>query len=78
MAWRTADNKERMEDLLPAMSSEYLKGLAEKPWNNDNTVDMKEWLLHGLDPMDRQRLKQLGNAVVPQCAPVAYTYLVHA
>jgi len=78
VAWRTAEDKERMKDLLPAMSSEYLKGLAKKPWNNDNTVDMKEWLLHGLDPMDRQRLKQLGNAVVPQCASVAYTYLAHA
>ena len=79
LATRDGIDTARLGRLLPAMSSTEIEGLASRPWNGDNNdvVPLREWLLPDLDPTERERLKQLGNAVVPGCAKVAARYLAH-
>ena len=65
--------------LPPAMSAEEIEGLASKPWNGEHgdAIPLREWLLPDLSASERERLLQLGNAVVPVCARVAATYLAN-
>ena len=51
--------------------------MSKEAWNMHNTVKLEDWLLHQLPPAERERLMQLGNAVVPKCAEVALSALVH-
>ena len=59
------------------MSPEEIEGLAAKPWNGEHGGDipLRTWLLPSLETAEKERLLQLGNAVVPGCARVAATFL---
>ena len=60
------------------MNSEATTNMASKPWNPGATVNVAERLVHNLKDGERERLLQLGNGVVPKCAEVALSLMVHA
>ena len=82
IAWRAAADKEKLQRLVPKMATQEVKGLAKRPWNAKHAVKMEDWMEHDLAASEKQRLKQrlkqLGNCVVPMCAKVALSVLVHS
>ena len=68
----------KLKRLTPQMNSGEITSMASKPWNPGATVDVAEWLVQKLEKGERERLLQLGNGVVPKCAEVALSLLVHA
>ena len=78
IAWRAEADKEKLQRLVPRMEREEVKGLAKRPWNAQHAVKMEDWLEHDLPASQKQRLVQLGNCVVPLCARVALSVLVHS
>ena len=79
MATKDTTDVGRLRRLLPAMLPEEIEALAAQPWNgkHGNAVPVHEWLLPSLASTDRERLLQLGNAVVPGCARLAATFLAN-
>ena len=78
IAWRAAADKEKLQRLVPKMATQEVKGLAKRPWNAKHAVKMEDWMEHDLAASEKQRLQQLGNCVVPMCAKVALSVLVHS
>ena len=78
LAHKSNADLDRLRKLLQPMTADELSALATEPWNPDSDrIPMEEWLMPGVIESDRQRLLQLGNAVVPRCAEVAARYLAH-
>ena len=48
--------------------------MAGQVWNKAHQVPMHEWMTN---TYEKERLNQLGNAVVPKCAEVAISLLTH-
>ena len=67
----------RLQRLLPC-HIEQIRGLTNKPWNETNTVPVEQWLDATSSASSKERLLQLGNAVVPKCAETALTLLAIA
>ena len=77
VACREENDMKRLRGLVPSKSEADIVNMSKEAWNMHNTVKLEDWLLHQLPPAERERLKQLGNAVVPKCAEVALSALVH-
>lgn len=41
------------------------------PWNPHSKVPIHKWLLEAECPTNSERLRTLGNVVIPQCADLA-------
>ena len=78
LAWKNEGDLAKLKRLTPQMNSGEITSMASKPWNPGATVDVAEWLVQKLEKGERERLLQLGNGVVPKCAEVALSLLVHA
>ncbi len=68
---------DKLRNLLPALDQETLKKTAHLPWNQANQVEVEEWLVGTMDQKEKERLRQLGNTVVPRCAEVAIAVPAH-
>ena len=55
-----------------------LKKMAKAAWNPGARVPLTRHLKPKHVKADKQRLRQLGNAVIPACAAAAFKLLVHA
>lgn len=49
----------------------------DAPWNADSSLPVEEWLTEFQSEQDRQRLKTMGNLVVPLQAAKALSVLSH-
>ena len=78
LAVRANGDAIRLRDLVAPTSKQDLKAMAGKPWNPKNKIHMRKWLVHELLKDQRERLSQLGNGVVPQCARTMLSWLAHA
>jgi len=77
VGFRSQEDRQRFQDLMPALEADDVKGIATKPWNQQNTVALKDWLVPRMPQSEKERLLQLGHAVVPQCAQAAVSLLTH-
>ena len=68
---------ERLRKLM-GFDSQFIEQLAEMKWNPRCSVPFELWLTQSQSKADRQRLLQLGNAVVPHCAAVALALLARS
>ena len=59
------------------MDTEAIHPAALRPWNHRNVIPMENWWQHELSNIERERLMQLGNAVVPKAGEVVLTCLAH-
>ena len=66
----------RLSRLLP-LNADAIRSAALAPWNPKNVIPMERWLQAELSDGERERLMQLGNAVVPQAGEVVLTCLAH-
>ena len=53
------------------MSSAEMDFNANKPWNVRGRVPLLRWLNHTQDEKDKERLKTVGNLVMPACGRLA-------
>lgn len=51
-------------------------GIAEKPWNEVSARPMSTWLTDSQNQQDRDRLRMMGNIVVPEMARVGFEVLL--
>ncbi|MFM7981849.1 MAG: hypothetical protein ACKPKO_21275 [Candidatus Fonsibacter sp.] len=54
-----------------------LEYMPNREWNAANIVSVSSWLNSTTNPEFKERLNQMGNAVVPQCAETALRILLH-
>ena len=54
-----------------------LEDMPNKEWNAAHVVPVSSWLNSTTNPEDKERLNQMGNAVVPQCNETALRILAH-
>ena len=66
----------RLKRLLP-MDMKAISKCAGKPCNAEHVVPMEKWLAGSQTTADKERLCQLGNAVVPRAGEVVLTCLAH-
>lgn len=61
------------------MSIDEMHRRANSPWNRRARVPIHRWLLQDSEvrPNEFERLKALGNCVIPQCAHLAVTLIGH-
>lgn len=59
----------------PSQELPPLDAWVDQPWNSLNAVPKEQWLVHAVDQQDRQRLKTLGNIVIPAQASLAASIL---
>lgn len=59
------------------MDKETMMDKAKEPWNPMSSVPLERWLSEVRCPMDGDRLKCLGNIVIPAQARLAMRQLVH-
>lgn len=77
LACRSACDVARVQALAPKLTERNLMELASGPWNAEHCVPMESWMIERLPRESKERLCQLGNAVVPQCCAVAVSLLAH-
>ena len=65
-----------MQD-IPKMSAETMRSAAEADWNFAGAQPLREWLAPSQSSQDCERLRCLGNVVVPQCARLGLHIMVH-
>ena len=75
--WKDDEMLLKTKALLPKYDPEALRNMAKEEWNPQNAVPIEEWMVEVLPQSERERLLQLGNAVVPRCAEVAFSLLTH-
>ena len=77
LGWRTAANLERLQHLVAGMDHAESQAMARAPWNATAKVAYEDMLLQKKPPDAFERMRQMGNCVVPQCALLAFRLLVH-
>ena len=60
--------------MAQTIDAQTLQSMAGQVWNKAHQVPMHEWMTN---TYEKERLNQLGNAVVPKCAEVAISFLTH-
>ena len=76
LAQRPGADLARLRHLLP-LDADAIRSAGLQPWNPKNVIPMERWLQADLSNIEKERLMQLGNAVVPKAAEVALTWLAH-
>ena len=66
---------EKLKLLVPHIDAKQLKSMAGQVWNPAHQAPMREWMV---DTYEKERLNQLGKAVVPKCAEVVISVLARA
>ena len=65
---------EKLKLVARKIDAKTLQSMAGQVWNKAHQVPMHEWMNN---TYEKERLNQLGNAVVPKCAEVAISLLTH-
>ena len=76
LAQRPGADLARLRRLLP-LDADAIRSAGLQPWNPKNVIPMERWLQADLSDIEKERLLQLGNAVVPKAAEVVLTCLAH-
>ena len=76
LASRPEADLDRLRSLMP-YDADTLEDMPNKEWNAANVVPVSSWLNSTTNPEDKERLNQMGNAMVPQCAETALRILAH-
>ena len=76
LAQRPGADLARLRRLLP-LDADAIRSAGLQPWNPKNVIPMERWLQADLSNIEKERLMQLGNAVVPKAAEVVLTCLAH-